>query len=241
MIRGIIFDYGGTLDTNSLHWSEVLWMGYRHAEVPVTKEQFRGCYVFAERELAKHPYIKPQHNFLDLLRIKVDIETKDLVSQGFWTPDEANRQLQAETIAQFCYHYVLKVLEVSRPVVAELSERFPLVLVSNFYGNINAVLSDFRLQYFQTIIESAVVGVRKPDPAIFQLGVDALELPAEETLVVGDSFTKDIIPAHSIGCKTVWMKGLCWEKEEIDESLPTWTLTDIAQLPSLFICNNVVG
>ncbi len=233
MIRGIIFDYGGTLDTNALHWSEVLWMGYQHACVPVTKEQFRSCYVHAERELAKHPHIKPEHNFLDLLRIKVDIETRYLVDEGSWTTEEANRQAKAEAVAQFCYHYVLQVLEVSRPVVKTLSERFPLVLVSNFYGNINAVLSDFRLQYFQTIIESSVVGVRKPDPAIFQLGVDALGFPAKETLVVGDSYAKDILPAHSIGCQTVWMKGKGWADEQVDESIPTFILTDISLLPSL--------
>ena len=27
-IKGIIFDYGGTLDTRGDHWSEVLWQGY---------------------------------------------------------------------------------------------------------------------------------------------------------------------------------------------------------------------
>ena len=24
-IQGVIFDYGGTIDTNSCHWAEVLW------------------------------------------------------------------------------------------------------------------------------------------------------------------------------------------------------------------------
>ena len=30
-IRGIIFDYGGTLDTDARHWAHVLFEGYRHA------------------------------------------------------------------------------------------------------------------------------------------------------------------------------------------------------------------
>ena len=29
-IKGLIFDYGGTLDTNGIHWSEVLWEMYLH-------------------------------------------------------------------------------------------------------------------------------------------------------------------------------------------------------------------
>ena len=40
-IQAIIFDYGGTIDTNALHWSEVLWEGYRHTNIPVSKEEFR--------------------------------------------------------------------------------------------------------------------------------------------------------------------------------------------------------
>ena len=27
-IQGVIFDYGGTIDTNSRHWAEVLWAKY---------------------------------------------------------------------------------------------------------------------------------------------------------------------------------------------------------------------
>ena len=27
-IQGVIFDYGGTIDTNSCHWAEVLWTVY---------------------------------------------------------------------------------------------------------------------------------------------------------------------------------------------------------------------
>ncbi|MCD8301727.1 MAG: HAD family hydrolase [Prevotellaceae bacterium] len=234
MIRGIIFDYGGTLDTNSLHWSEVLWQGYQSAEVPVTEQQFRDSYVFAERELARHPYIKPEHNFLDLLRIKVDIETRNLVAVQAWAASEAIRAAKSEAIALYCYRFVLEVLKVSRPVVEELSRRYPLVLVSNFYGNIGAVLQDFSLQYFQSVIESSVVGVRKPDPQIFRLGVEALGFEPQEVVVVGDSFSKDIVPAHSLGCQTVWMRGKGWGEKEVDESLPTWILTDIAQLPSVF-------
>ncbi|MBQ9666889.1 MAG: HAD family hydrolase [Bacteroidaceae bacterium] len=245
MIQAIIFDYGGTIDTNSLHWSEVLWEGYQHVGVPVSKEEFRTSYVFAERALAKHPYIKPQHTFLDLLTIKCDLETGDLVQRGIWQTEEEERVRISNAIAAYCYQYVLRVLEVSRPVIAKLAERFPLVLVSNFYGNIETILADFHLQYFKHIVESAVVGVRKPDPQIFQLGVDALrevtgktadELPASDIVVVGDSFSKDIVPATKIGCQTVWVKGIGWGNEEVDESVPTHIIYNIAELPQVLGC-----
>jgi len=242
-IKGIIFDYGGTIDTNSLHWSEVLWEGYEKVGVPVSKEEFRTSYVFAERALAKHPYIKPDHNFLDLLIIKCDLETGDLVERKIWNVSEAERKEKSDAIAHYCYEYVLNILKVSREVIDKLSKRYPLVLVSNFYGNIQTILKDFRLEYFQEIVESAVVGVRKPDPKIFQLGVDALHrvtntneetMPSDTIVVIGDSFSKDIVPANSIGCKTVWIKGKGWGNEEIDESVPSEIITDIANLYELF-------
>lgn len=242
MIQGIIFDYGGTIDTNSLHWSEVLWEGYQALGIPVSKEEFRTSYVFAERALAKHPYILPTHNFLDLLTIKCDLETGDLAARSVWQVEESDRKRISNAVALYCYDYVLRILEISRPVIAQLAEKYPLVLVSNFYGNIETILKDFQLEYFKEIVESAVVGVRKPDPQIFQLGVDALrratgksaeELPAQDIYVIGDSFSKDIVPSTSIGCKTVWIKGIGWGNEEIDESVPTHVIENIADLPKV--------
>ncbi len=239
MIQAIIFDYGGTIDTNSRHWSEVLWEGYQHVGILVSKEEFRTSYVVAERVLAKHPYIQPEHNFLDLLTIKCDIETKDLIERSVWQVSEEERKLKSNAVATYSYEYVLKVLEVSRPIIAKLAEEYPLVLVSNFYGNIETILKDFHLEYFKHIVESTIVGVRKPDPKIFQLGVDALrnilgktaeELPAKDILVVGDSYSKDIVPATKIGCQTVWVKGIGWGDEKVDESIPTHIIYNIKEL-----------
>ena len=229
-IKGIIFDYGGTLDTNSVHWSEVLWEMYQKEQIAVTKEQFRECYVYAERELAKQPLIKPEHNFLDLLRIKVDIETLYLTEHDMWQVEELTRRACTEHVALRSYQRVTEVLKVSREVLRTVSARYPLVLVSNFYGNIHTILQDFRLEYFQDVIESSVVGVRKPDPKIFMMGVEALGLKPEDTVVIGDSFTKDVVPAHQIGCQTIWLKGQGWGSEVIDESVPSLILTDIAKL-----------
>ena len=89
------------------------------------------------------------------------------------------------------------------------------MLVSNFYGNISRVLDDFGIgKYFKEVIESAVVEIRKPDPRIFEKGVEALGLSPEEVLVVGDSYKKDILPAQEAGCRTLWLKGRGWTAEE---------------------------
>lgn len=229
-IKGIIFDYGGTLDTNSRHWSEVLWSKYEEYHVPVGKADFREAYVYGERTLARIPLVKPEDNFHDVLCIKTKLQMEYLIEQG--KLEQTDAMEYAVKIADSCYQYVLSVLEKTRPVVQSLSRKYKLVLVSNFYGNIRSVLKDFELDdFFSDVIESSVVGVRKPDPAIYRLGVEVLKLPAENVLVVGDSFSKDMVPAKTVGCKVAWLKGEGWENEEIDESLPDIIITDLVYLP----------
>lgn len=229
-IKGIIFDYGGTLDTNSRHWSEVLWSKYEEYHVPVGKADFREAYVYGERTLARIPLVKPEDNFHDVLCIKTKLQMEYLIEQG--KLEQTDAMEYAVKIADSCYQYVLNVLEKTRPVVQSLSRKYKLVLVSNFYGNIRSVLKDFELDdFFSDVIESSVVGVRKPDPAIYRLGVEVLKLPVENVLVVGDSFSKDMVPAKTVGCKVAWLKGEGWENEEIDESLPDIIITDLVCLP----------
>ena len=218
-INGIIFDYGGTIDSRGEHWSEVIWRGYLECGVPVSKEQFRDAYVFAERELAKTRHILPHHNCRDLLEIKMKIEMDNLVDTG--ALDRATADAKYLPVAHFCYNEAKACIAEAIPVLDALAARYPMVLVSNFYGNVESVLSDFDVRkYFGTIVESAVVGVRKPDPKIFALGVEALGLKPEEVLVIGDSYKKDIVPAESLGCKVLWIKGKGWTAEEDAQTHP---------------------
>lgn len=212
-VKGIIFDYGGTLDTGGGHWSEVIWSAWQKAGVDCDKEKFRECYVYAERELARTLHILPHHNFHDLLSIKIKIELQHLCELGAFAPQDV--EAKSAEIADLCYSSAKASVEAAKPVLEALAKQYPLVLVSNFYGNISTVLADFGIsQFFKKIVESAVVGVRKPDPKIFKLGADALGVKPEEALVIGDSLRKDIEPAESIGCQVLWLKGKGWTAEE---------------------------
>lgn len=219
-VRGIIFDYGGTIDSRGDHWSEVIWQAYIHAGINVEKSLFCDAYVFAERELAKVRHILPTHDFLDMLRIKMRIELEELVRLG--ALESGRVEAMAENLARLCDAAARDSVNEARAVLDALQERgYPMVLVSNFYGNVERVLESYGLRhYFSTVVESAVVGVRKPDPAIFALGVEALALPADEVLVVGDSLRKDIQPAESLGCKVAWIKGKGWTAEEDAQTHP---------------------
>lgn len=232
-IAALLFDYGGTIDSNGLHWSEVIWQAYEAEDVPVTKEDFRAAYVHAERTMAQLPLVRPEHTFADMMRIKIDLQVDWLQEQSALPDFRATRDVRRR-LAGRCYASAERCITAARPLIAALAERYPLALVSNFYGNIGAVLRDFRLdQYFPHVIESAVVGVRKPDPAIFRLGLDALGISdASSAVVIGDSYDKDILPAASLGCRTVWLKNIGWKPYTGAESADV-VITDFKELEGL--------
>ena len=226
MIKGYIFDYGGTLDTGGQHWGKVIWHAYEHLQVPVSETDFRDAYVHAERTLGKNPIIQPDFTFYKTLETKIRLQLEYLQT-SYITP------LTSYILPLTSYLYEATVAETSksREVLLSLKKQYPMVLVSNFYGNIATVLKEFKLDgIFDTIIESAVVGVRKPDPQIFTLGVEALGMQPDEVVVVGDSMDKDIIPASKAGCHTVWFKGEGWTNDPVDESPAGKVITDLTQI-----------
>jgi putative hydrolase of the HAD superfamily len=220
VIKAVMLDYGGTIDTNGDHWAEIFRQQYQAAHIFVAKEIFREAYKHAERSLALHPIILPEFTFLDTLKEKIRLQLEYLLAQGQLSdPHFPSIQALSEKMAQACYQLVVDTVEQARPTLASLSQTYPLVLVSNFYGNLTAVLDDLLIRnYFNHLIESAVVGVRKPDPAIFAMGVRRIGCDAENVVVVGDSYTKDIVPAKAAGCRTIWLKGQEWEASPVQDA-----------------------
>lgn len=225
--RGYVFDYGGTLDTGGCHWGRYIQHAYERQGVPISEDMFREAYVFAERTLGSNPIIQPNYTFHKTLDVKLRIEMEHI--------GEVMRDFDCERwhglVLDDLYCKVQVETSHSREVLYELKKRCPMVLVSNFYGNIATVLGEFGLDgIFDHIVESAVVGVRKPDPRIFTIGVEALGMDAREVTVVGDSYDKDIVPARKAGCRTVWMKGEEWSSAAHDTAAADRTITCLDEL-----------
>ena len=231
VIRGIIFDYGGTIDTDGQHWGMKIWHAYERLSVPVSEADYRDAYVAAERTLGRNPIIQPDFTFRKTLEVKLRIQLEHLCMNGRWDADEQTFRETHKTLLTDLYEDTKRVVERNKVVLQQLGEKMPMVLVSNFYGNLNAVLREFGLDgLFVKVVESAVVGVRKPDSRIYQLGIDALQLPASQILSVGDSFYKDVEPSKKCGCRTAWLKGEGWTSAVYDESLPDFIINSLEEL-----------
>ena len=132
------------------------------------------------------------------------------------------------------------VLPGARELIQKLkSARIPRAYLSNIWP---PFYEHFQQQFpeeagGQPRFLSFETGLMKPDPAFFQLALRALEVRAEDAVMVGDTYKNDIRPAIELGMRTVWVLHRP-EKEKADliavmngdAPPPDLTLASIAQL-----------
>ncbi len=97
-VKGIIFDYGGTLDSRGDHWSHVILDGYRAAGLRIPTDAFIDAYIHTERALAVQPIITPSDNFRALMRKKTGIQMWRLIERGHLTHDDCGKSV---TVADY--------------------------------------------------------------------------------------------------------------------------------------------
>jgi putative hydrolase of the HAD superfamily len=94
----------------------------------------------------------------------------------------------------------------NRPVLEALKERYRLGIVSNFYGNLEAVCHSAGLApLFAVMVDSHRVGAKKPDPAIFHVALETLRAMPETTIFIGDSLRRDREGARRTGMRFIWI------------------------------------
>jgi putative hydrolase of the HAD superfamily len=75
-----------------------------------------------------------------------------------------------------------------------------LGVISNSEGTVSRDLDRFGLlRYFDVVVDSAVVGVEKPDRRIFAHALDRLGLPGRDCWYVGDGLVNDALGARAAG------------------------------------------
>jgi HAD superfamily hydrolase (TIGR01509 family) len=69
--------------------------------------------------------------------------------------------------------------------------------------------------YFDLLIDSHLVGIRKPDAAIFKLTLERLGLQAHEAAYVGDSYAHDALAARAVGLRGILLDPLDLHPESV--------------------------
>ena len=194
--KTILFDFGGTLDTNGIHWSVMFVDTYKKNGIDVPEEKYNRAYVSADEDLKK---LSKENigTYYDLISKQAELQIKHL---GIET-DYAGK------ISEIIKEEMNRSLSLSVDVLSRLKNKYTLGLVSNFYGNLGAMCRSIGIaEYFSVMIDSESEGIEKPHPGIFSIALKRLNANPDDTYVVGDSYERDIVPAKILGCKTIWLK-----------------------------------
>lgn len=116
----------------------------------------------------------------------------------------------------------------SEPALAWLAARWPLATLSNGNADIHRIgLGPF----FRHTITARTVDVAKPDARIFHAAAQALGVPPEAVLHVGDDATLDVIGAQDAGMQAVWInrEEALWPHEGRAPELECYTLDDLCR------------
>lgn len=219
-VKSVLFDYGGTLDSDGATWLERFYPIYKECGVSVPRERFDRAFYDSDDGLPGRHALKG----LDLeqtLRLQVRDVLDAVAPDRAGLTDAIAGRFAAESRRHFAR---------LRPTLELLSRRYRLGIVSNFYGNLDGILAAEGLgSCFAVVADSGVLGVLKPDPQIFLHAARALESGPAECVMVGDSIPRDIKGAAAAGMKKV----LVTSKSSAPDAGQDWTVRSVTELGGL--------
>ena len=218
-IENIIFDFGGTLDGNGIHWRDRFFYLIKKQIPALTWEQFeyadhRSIADFVADERTKSRTLRESaETILSGINHYLPIGIIDL----------------ALTTEQFCQP-AEEFLKRNRDFLEKLASSYRLGVISNNFGNTQGWCDEYELTpLLDTVIDSTVVGIEKPDPQIFYLALDEMGISSKNSVYVGDTFSDDVVGSNQAGMFSAWLVGT------EDKACPNPSLVDIflSQLDTL--------
>ena len=203
-VETLLFDFGGTLDANGVAWKERFHAYYRAEGLDITADAFQPCFFTADSSLVGNlDYATDLAGTVHALATKLEVELARAVQQ-------TGHENRAGRVTSRFLSEASAAFARNRPVLETLRQRYRLGIVSNFYGNLEAVCHGADLiSPFSVLIDSHRVGAEKPDPAIFHAALNALRASPDTTVLVGDSLYRDREGARRTGMRFIWMMPEC--------------------------------
>ncbi len=119
----------------------------------------------------------------------------------------------------------------SQAALGELRQKYRLGALANQSAGLESRIEKFGLRgLFDLVFGSADVGLKKPDPRIFELAAERSGESPGKLLMVGDRLDNDVAPAKAAGWKTARIRrGLHAKQEPRNEGeVPDFEVDDLA-------------
>ena len=133
----------------------------------------------------------------------------------------------------------VETLPNAHEVLEFLTDRYKLAIICNTSASgerIREILRSTDIdRFFDLVVVSSEVGLRKPDEGIFRIALENLDLQPDEVVMVGNRVSADILGGNGVGMKTVLIK---WndrylEKVTCELERPTYTIKSLRELISI--------
>jgi putative hydrolase of the HAD superfamily len=139
------------------------------------------------------------------------------------TFDTVNYSISDELIDILAIEYIDSLpsfnhlFEGTFEILEYLKDKYELHIITNGFEEIQTkkMESSNLLSYFNVIVTSESVGVKKPDPKVFNFAVDTANATIDNSIMIGDSIEADIEGALSVGMRAIHAS---FENESIDSS-----------------------
>jgi len=193
--RVLLFDFGGTLDAEGVPWKERFYRIACEEGLDLPQEEFDAAFYGATDSL--EGTISRSAGFR---------ETVEGVVEGLAARLARENTRLRKVGDRFAADSWRQLLE-SAKLLARLRERHAIGIVSNFYGNLQAVCDETGLSpSIGVAIDSTLIGCKKPDPKIFQAALDVLGAAPSDAVFIGDSLKRDMGGARAMGMRHVWLR-----------------------------------
>ncbi|HME29290.1 MAG TPA: HAD family hydrolase [Pseudolabrys sp.] len=232
-IKTLLFDFGGTLDADGVAWKERFHALYRSEGLDMAGDAFAPAFYAADDPLVGG--LSPRTDLsgtVQALTANLESELARCCVGRDRIKIDSSSDRGRRVVSGFLSD-ALATFERNRPVLKALSERYQLGIVSNFYGNLEAVCQSAGLcSFFKVIVDSYCVGAEKPDPAIFRAALERLGATPEKTVFIGDSLRRDREGARRTGMRFIRIAPLDVQDAQADRQAES-AVTDLHDLTKI--------
>ena len=131
---------------------------------------------------------------------------------------------------------LFRVFDDAEETLTILSKQFDLGLIANQTMDIVRLLDDSKISRFLKVkVISSEVGIKKPDPRIFQLAMQLAEARSpKDCIMIGDRLDTDILPANMLGMKTIRTTNSLFKLQEPMSRFerPRYTVSSLSEIPN---------
>jgi putative hydrolase of the HAD superfamily len=209
-IRGVIFDLGSTLIRFEGDWPillqdslDLLIDQLQKDGLAFDRSDFRSAF---ERALEAYDHQR-QTNLIE--RSTASLLQESLSSFGYEeiSPDILRRGLKRFYSVSETHWQPMPALH---EVLDELQDEGRMLgMISNAGDaeNVQRLIDKVEIRdYFDPIIISAAIGIRKPDPTLFEMVLDQWQVTPDSVVMIGDRLEADILGAQNAGIHQIWLK-----------------------------------